>query len=74
MPKEKKIPVKNKKSKKGLKVFLVLFGLIFLTVLLYQVVNLLNKAVYESKSVQVNVDVEWGTSGTAQANLRSPKT
>ncbi len=73
MPKTKKKPLKSKKSKKGLKVFLLLFGLIALTVLLYQVVNVLNKAVYESKSVQVNVDVEWGTPGDGPGQFKEPQ-
>lgn len=73
MPKLKKKPAKNKKSKKGIKVFLILFGLVFLTVLLYQVVNLLNKAVYESKSVPVNVDLEWGTAGEGPGQFKEPQ-
>lgn len=73
MPKPKKKQAKSKRSKKGLKVFLLLFGLVFLTVLLYQVVNVLNKAVYESKSVQVNVEVEWGTPGDGPGQFKEPQ-
>jgi tripartite motif-containing protein 71 len=73
MPKHKKRPTKTKKTKKGIKVFLVLFGLIFLTVLLYQVVSVLNKAINESKSIQVMVDGEWGSPGDGPGQFREPQ-
>lgn len=72
MPKSKKKPVKAKKSKKGIKIFLVLFGLAFLTVLLYQVVSLLNKAITEAKTVFVNVDYEVGTPGDGPGQFKEP--
>ena len=73
MPKLKKKPTKNKKTRKGLKLFLVFFGLVFLMLLLVQVVNLINKAVYESKSVLVNVDTEWGTVGDGPGQFKEPQ-
>ncbi len=73
MPKLKKRPVIKKKAKKGLKIFLVLFGFAFLTILLYQVVGVLNKAINESKSIQVIADAEWGSPGDGPGQFKEPQ-
>jgi len=73
MPKARKKKAKSKKSKKGLKIFLLFFGLAVLTAFLSLLVNTLNKLVYESKYVQVNVDAEWGTPGQGPGQFLEPQ-
>lgn len=71
--KEKPVPDQKKRSKKALKVFLAVFGLVFMTVLLYQIVNLLSKAVAEAKTVWVEADGEWGSPGDGAGQFKEPQ-
>lgn len=67
---------RNKKGKKGLgkgtKVFLMFLVLAFVTIFLYQGVNLLKAKINEAKSVIVTVDLEMGSAGDGPGQFREP--
>ena len=73
MPRPTRKKNRTRKTNRGLKVFLFLFGLAFLALLLIAGVTQINNALNQAKSVVVGSDLEIGSYGDGPGQFKEPQ-